>query len=104
VVGGFNGIEDLLFVSQPDFNAAPTASGNARLLACSPVVNRANSTLNSTTLDLAGNPLKNGVIDLGAYELPEAAFQNITASVTNALPWEGGTLRLSVSSGNVGGG
>jgi parallel beta-helix repeat protein len=88
-VGGFNGTEDPLFVSQPDFSTAPTMAGNLRLSVCSPVLNVGNNDDNSTTLDLGYNNRKFGVIDLGAYEyqggvLPTPGSVIITNSTCGA--------------------
>ncbi|MDF7821877.1 T9SS type A sorting domain-containing protein [Runella sp. MFBS21] len=67
-VGGFEGTENPRFVTQPDFSAAPTSTGNLRLLACSPALNAGSDADNNTTADLDFNARKFGVIDLGAYE------------------------------------
>lgn len=67
-VGGFEGTENPRFVIQPDFSAAPTSTGNLRLLACSPALNAGSDADNNTTADLDFNARKFGVIDLGAYE------------------------------------
>lgn len=47
---------------------ADVVHGNFQLRPNSPAINTGNNAVNSTTTDLAGNPRKYGVIDLGAYE------------------------------------
>ncbi|WP_428657515.1 right-handed parallel beta-helix repeat-containing protein [Runella sp.] len=65
-----------LFVSQPDFNAAPTTTGNLRLQPCSPAINAGtNGTFTNADKDLDGNArLVNTAVDLGAYEAPATVF------------------------------
>ena len=46
----------------------PTAEGDYRLVVGSPCINAGNNSFNTTATDLAGNPRKNGTIDMGAYE------------------------------------
>jgi hypothetical protein len=68
---------DPLFVNQPDFNSAPTTSGNLRLQPCSPVINKGNNSLvpTGTTTDLDGNArIFGSTVDMGAYELQSNAF------------------------------
>jgi hypothetical protein len=59
---------DPLFVDTPNPANAPTLAGNLRLKDGSPAINRGDDSVNSSTVDLAGNPRKVGIIDLGAYE------------------------------------
>ncbi|MEK7255038.1 MAG: putative metal-binding motif-containing protein, partial [Bacteroidota bacterium] len=78
VQGGYPGTGNLnanpLFISQPDYNVAPTTSGNLRLQACSPAAEAGSDAANSTTTDLDGNPRKvdaitgGAMIDMGAFE------------------------------------
>ncbi len=77
VQGGYTGTGNLdidpLFVSQPDFNNAPTTNGDLSLLACSPAIDAGDNNANTTTEDLAGNSrvvnaLGTATIDMGAFE------------------------------------
>jgi uncharacterized protein YrzB (UPF0473 family) len=82
--------EDPLFVSQPDFNTAPTTSGDLRLLSCSPAIDIGNNAENSGAEDLDGNPrIVNSIIDLGAYE-----FQNIGGAAPPVALCQSQTVQL----------
>ncbi len=78
---------DPLFVSQPDFNLAPTNSGDLHLQACSPAIDVGTST-GAPSDDYEGNtrPANNG-IDMGALEfqgvpaLPVAICQEVTVQL-----------------------
>ena len=52
--------------SDPSFVDA--TNNNYRLKLTSQSINRGNNSMNTETIDLAGNPRKTGTIDLGAYE------------------------------------
>jgi predicted outer membrane repeat protein len=65
---------DPLFINTPNPDAAPTAAGNLRLQAGSPAIDVGDNSSNDSGADLAGNArIRGGVIDLGAYENPDAA-------------------------------
>ena len=58
-----------IFRKPTDTLEAPTSSGDYRLAANSPLINKGNNTYNATPFDLAGNPrICEGTIDIGAYE------------------------------------
>ncbi len=79
-------------MSQPDFNAAPTNTGNLRLQPCSPAVNAGtNGTFTNADKDLDGNArIVNTTVDLGAYEAPAAAVFHVKptgSDANNGLSW-----------------
>ncbi len=94
-VGNLDGTQpdnNPLFVSQPDFNAAPTNTGNLRLQPCSPAVNAGtNGTFTNADKDLDGNArIVNTTVDLGAYEAPAAAVFHVKptgSDANNGLSW-----------------
>lgn len=70
-IGNLDGTDpanDPLFVLPVNPNAAPTTGGDFRLQEGSPALDAGDDSKNNTTTDLAGNPRKVGIIDLGAYE------------------------------------
>lgn len=74
IEGGYVGVGNLnldpLFIS--------TSSNNLRLMPCSPALNSGSNTINATSNDLDGNPrLFGSTIDMGAYELQQAALPTI---------------------------
>ncbi len=62
-----------VFAGTGNLNSNPIfqneATRDLRLQAGSPAINTGSDAANSTTIDLAGNPRKRGVIDMGAYEV-----------------------------------
>jgi len=80
---GTNPANNPLFVSQPPVGLGTT--GDLRLQACSPALNKGNDADNSTTFDLAGNDRKFGQIDLGAYEFQAAPFSSSRVYVNQAI-------------------
>ncbi|MBB3841390.1 hypothetical protein FHS57_005418 [Runella defluvii] len=95
VVGGFQGTEDPLFVSQPAVGLG--TSGDLRLQACSPAINAGSNTDNTVTIDLDGNPRKVGVIDLGAYEyqsVPTAILPTVGTSNPTTCGGSNGSITL----------
>ena len=96
-LGGFQGNENPLFVSQPSVELGIT--GDLRLQACSPVLNAGNNADNSTTVDLGNNNRKVGAIDLGAYEYqsapPAAATPTVNVSHPTTCGGTEGNIRLS---------
>jgi hypothetical protein len=90
---------DPLFVSQPDFNAAPTVSGDLRLQPCSPAIDAGSDAANTTTSDLDGIPRKfdaftgGSLIDMGAFEYQSAIssgtrwYVNASAAGGNGTSW-----------------
>ena len=76
VEGGYAGDGNLdadpLFVQQPNYNFAPTSSGDLHLTACSPAINSATPTgAPGTDLEDAPRPAQGG-FDLGAFEFQSA--------------------------------
>ncbi|MBB3838376.1 hypothetical protein FHS57_002381 [Runella defluvii] len=82
-----------LFVSQPDFTAAPTTTGDLRLWQCSPAIDAGTAT-DAPTTDLDGNNRVDanpggGIVDLGAYEYQSVGtsggivYVNASASGSN---------------------
>jgi Chlamydia polymorphic membrane protein (Chlamydia_PMP). len=71
---GLNGIGNLaptdpLFVSPVNHQSAPTQSGDLRLQANSPMIDKGSNVINTTTNDLDEKPrIMGSTIDLGAYE------------------------------------
>ena len=67
--GNTNGNLDATGITADDVFANP-AAGDYTLKSSSPVMNKGSNILNSTAIDLAGNPriYNNGIVDLGAYE------------------------------------
>ncbi|QNA44166.1 Ig-like domain-containing protein [Lacibacter sediminis] len=77
------------------------ANGNFQVQQISPAVNAGNDLLYSELLDLAGNPRKAGIIDMGAYELqpqvqPCPSISTITTSPTPAS-CQGANVTLTAS-------
>ncbi|MFN8357680.1 MAG: choice-of-anchor Q domain-containing protein [Spirosomataceae bacterium] len=71
-----------LFYNLPDYNLAPTTSGNLRLNNCSPAIDAGYDNFNTTTLDIDNKPRKKDLIptvtntiDLGAYENQGSGYQ-----------------------------
>jgi hypothetical protein len=98
--GGFNGTENPLFVSQPDFNSAPATAGNLRLTACSPAVNVGNNAaIAGFSSDLDGNTrIVTTLVDLGAYEYqfapPTAIIPTISSTDLNTCGGTDGSISL----------
>jgi len=104
VQGGYAGTGNWdvnpFFVSQPDFNTAPTTTGDLRLQACSPALDAGLDANNSTTTDLDGNARKfNAIpggqqIDMGAYEHQTAVSTGIwhvnaaTSTPGSGISWD----------------
>lgn len=98
---GTNPINNPLFVTQPDFNSAPTTNGNLRLQPCSPAINAgSNGTFTNADKDLDGNArLVNTTVDLGAYEsqfAPTAAIIPIV-DATNPTTCGGNNGSITLS-------
>jgi hypothetical protein len=79
--GGANLDTDPLFVD--------AMNGDYRLTSGSPAVNAGLNSANTTTLDLAGNPRIDGVIDMGAYEFQNTVNVDFTAAdiCADATEW-----------------
>ncbi|WP_028526985.1 right-handed parallel beta-helix repeat-containing protein [Runella limosa] len=111
--GFLDGTQDPLFVSQPDYNAAPTVLGDLRLQACSPALNVGDNTvfnagqtpdLSAITTDLASNPrIFNTTVDVGAYEYQSDNSLTITANFSNPTTCGGtnGSITLSGLTANI---
>lgn len=72
--GNVAGNKNPYFVDPVPHDQAPTSTGNYRLQACSPAINRADDSLipEGITLDLDGNARStHGLPDLGAYEFQD---------------------------------
>jgi hypothetical protein len=79
--GGANLDADPLFVD--------AANGDYRLTSGSPAIDAGDVSANTTTLDLAGNPRFDGVIDMGAYEFQNTVNVDFTAAdiCADATEW-----------------
>jgi hypothetical protein len=99
--GGNNIDVDPLFVLESSPGTAPSTGGDLRLLDSSPARNAGDDSANSTTEDIAGNPRKQGLIDLGAYEEVEepgeVAVHYVDASASgnaDGTSWENAFIYL----------
>ena len=63
-----------------------STAGNYSLVANSPAINKGNNSYNTTATDLAGNPRKNGTIDMGAYEFYNTYTVTFNSSGGSAVP------------------
>src|SRR5690606_3668485 len=82
IQGGYPGTGNLdldpLFVSQPDFNNAPTTAGDLHITACSPAID-AGTASGAPTNDLDGNARPtNTDFDMGAFEFQESLSTSVT--------------------------
>jgi predicted outer membrane repeat protein len=91
-----DGSRDPLFVDPIDPGTAPSPAGNYHLRSGSPAVRAGDNGFNPMATDLDGNPRRDGgVVDLGPYQLPEAALPVELLSFTgwpkeahNLLEWQ----------------
>ena len=84
VQGGFTGTGNLnsdpLFVSQPDYNLAPTTAGDLHITVCSPAVNAGTNT-GAPATDVFGNARPFGsTVDMGVHELQANSAVPTTAA------------------------
>ena len=66
--------------------AGLSTAGDYSLVANSPVIDKGNNSYNTTATDLAGNPRKNGTIDMGAYEFYITHTVTFNSSGGSAIP------------------
>jgi hypothetical protein len=97
VQGGYTGTgnlnQDPLFVNQPTYGSG--ATGDLRLLACSPAIDKGDDTDNNATNDVSGNPRKfesiagGSLIDMGAYERQQLTYSGTILYVNQAVSSSG---------------
>jgi len=87
--GGNNLDMDPVFVVMPDFNTAPTTSGDCRLADTSPCKDAGLNSYNGLSTDLDNTArVKNTTIDMGPYEssTPRICAQPLTGGIVSASP------------------
>lgn len=85
--GGFNLMEDPLFISGIDPALAPDISGNFHLDECSPAINSGDDSLNMTLFDAdVATRINEAIIDLGAFEFL-TLLTNSWTGLGDALHW-----------------
>ena len=96
---------DPLFAAPITATAAPTTTGNYRLMFGSPAIDAGDNNAIALPTDLDGSPrVQNGTVDLGAYEAAPSPMVNLTkmASPETDVPYQGTiTYTLALANGGA---